>query len=44
MDDERVAYPFWERTRALGIKNLCVHKGLPLGAFNEQACRPDDLE
>src|SRR5438034_380729 len=44
MDDEKVAYPFWERTRKLGIKNLCVHKGLPLGAFNEEACRPLDLE
>jgi predicted TIM-barrel fold metal-dependent hydrolase len=44
MDDEEVAYPFWEKTRALGVKNLCVHKGLPLGAFNEEACRPDDLE
>jgi predicted TIM-barrel fold metal-dependent hydrolase len=44
MDDEQVAYPFWEKTKALGIKNLCVHKGLPLGAFNEEACRPLDLE
>jgi uncharacterized protein len=44
MDDEKVAYPFWEKTRALGVKNLCVHKGLPLGAFNEEACRPLDLE
>ncbi len=44
MDDEKVAYPFWERTKALGVKNLCVHKGLPLSAFNEQACRPLDLE
>src|SRR5947209_2607266 len=44
MDDEKVAYPFWERTKALGVKNLCVHKGLPLGAFNEKACRPLDLE
>jgi predicted TIM-barrel fold metal-dependent hydrolase len=44
MDDEKVAYPFWEKTKALGIKNLCVHKGLPLGAFNEEACRPLDLE
>src|SRR5205085_7753223 len=31
MDDEKVAYPFWERTKKLGVKNLCVHKGLPLG-------------
>jgi predicted TIM-barrel fold metal-dependent hydrolase len=44
MDDEKVAYPFWERSKKLGIKNLCVHKGLPLGFFNEKACRPLDLE
>jgi predicted TIM-barrel fold metal-dependent hydrolase len=44
MDDEKVAYPFWEKTKKLGVKNLCVHKGLPLGAFNEKACRPLDLE
>jgi predicted TIM-barrel fold metal-dependent hydrolase len=44
MDDEKVAYPFWERTKKLGVKNLCVHKGLPLGAFNEKACTPLDLE
>src|SRR5262245_61158653 len=44
MNDEKVAYPFWERSKALGVKNLCVHKGLPLGAFNEKACTPLDLE
>jgi predicted TIM-barrel fold metal-dependent hydrolase len=44
MNDEKVAYPFWERSRKLGIRNLCVHKGLPLGAFNERACTPGDLE
>jgi len=44
MDDEKVAYPFWEKTRKLGVKNLCVHKGLPLGFFNEKACQPLDLE
>lgn len=44
LDDEKVAYPFWERTQKLGIKNCCVHKGLPLGAFNEKACTPHDLE
>ena len=44
MDDEKIAYPFWERSKKLGIKNLCVHKGLPLGAFNEKACTPGDLE
>src|SRR5947209_9098683 len=44
MDDEKVAYPFWERTKKLGVKNLCVHKGLPLSVFNVKACRPLDLE
>jgi predicted TIM-barrel fold metal-dependent hydrolase len=44
LDDEVVAYPFWERTTQLGIRNICVHKGLPLGAFNERACTPKDLE
>src|SRR5262249_46873103 len=44
LDDEKVAYPFWERTKKLGVKNCCVHKGLPLGAFNEKACTPHDLE
>jgi predicted TIM-barrel fold metal-dependent hydrolase len=44
LDDEKVAYPFWERTKKLGIKNCCIHKGLPLGFFNEKACMPLDVE
>ncbi len=44
MDDEKVAYPCWEKTRKLGIKNCCVHKGLPLGLFNIEGCMPLDLE
>jgi predicted TIM-barrel fold metal-dependent hydrolase len=44
LDDEKVAYPFWERSRKLGIKNVCVHKGLPLGLFNEDYCHPKDVE
>ena len=44
LDDQKIAYPFWERTRKLGIRNLCVHKGLPLGFFNEKACMPLDVE
>jgi predicted TIM-barrel fold metal-dependent hydrolase len=43
MDDEKVAYPCWEKTKALGVKHLCVHKGLPLGIFNEEHCKPRDL-
>ena len=30
MDDEAVAYPFFEKARKLGIRNISVHKGLPL--------------
>ena len=44
LDDEKVAYPFWERTLKLGVRNVCVHKGLPLGFFNEKACAPFDIE
>jgi predicted TIM-barrel fold metal-dependent hydrolase len=44
LNDETVAYPFWEKTKKLGVKNLCVHKGLPLSAFNEKACTPLDVE
>jgi len=44
MDDARKTYPFWERTRKLGIRNVCVHKGLPLGIFNEEYCHPRDVE
>jgi uncharacterized protein len=44
MNDEKVAYPCWEKTQKLGVKNLCVHKGLPLGFFNEKGCQPLDLE
>jgi predicted TIM-barrel fold metal-dependent hydrolase len=44
LDDERMTYPFWERTRKLGIRNICIHKGLPLGLFNEEHCHPKDVE
>lgn len=44
LDDEKIAYPFWERTLKLGVRNVCVHKGLPLGIFNEKGCTPLDLE
>jgi uncharacterized protein len=44
LDDEKNVYPFWERSRKLGVKNVCVHKGLPLGLFNEEYCHPKDVE
>ena len=31
LDDEKIAYPMLEKARKLGVKRVCVHKGLPLG-------------
>ena len=31
MDDEQVAYPMLEQAQKLGVKRVCIHKGLPLG-------------
>jgi predicted TIM-barrel fold metal-dependent hydrolase len=44
LDDEKNTYPFWERSRKLGVKNICIHKGLPLGLFDEEFCHPKDIE
>ncbi len=44
LDDEKVAYPFWEKARKLGVKTACIHRGLPLGLFNEDNCHPQDVE
>ncbi len=42
LDDEKNTYPLLEVLRRYGIKNVCVHKGLP-GLFLEQYCHTDDL-
>jgi predicted TIM-barrel fold metal-dependent hydrolase len=42
MDDEKIAYPMLEKARQLGIKRVCVHKGLPLGTV-EDYNHPRDL-
>jgi hypothetical protein len=42
LDDEKNTYPLFETLRRHGIKNVCVHKGLP-GLFLEQYCHTDDL-
>lgn len=44
LDDEKVTYPFWANMRKLGIKTACIHRGLPLGLFNEDNCHPGDVE
>ena len=43
LDDEKVSYPALETARRLKIKNICTHKGLALGLFNEAHCHPKDL-
>src|SRR5216683_2913448 len=44
IDDEKVAYPMLEASRRLGIKNICLHKGLPLQGGVEEYWHPRDLE
>jgi len=42
MDDERQTYPLYEVLRKHGVKNVCVHKGIP-GSFLEPGCHPGDM-
>ena len=42
MDDEKNTYPLFETLRRHGVKNVCVHKGLP-GIFIEEYCHTADL-
>ena len=44
IDDENVAYPMLEASRRLGIKNICLHKGLPLQGGVEEFWHPRDIE
>jgi uncharacterized protein len=44
MDDEKITYPALEYTRdKLKIRNICLHKGLAIGVFNEAHCHPKDM-
>jgi len=43
LDDEKIAYPTLEFSRRLKVNNICVHKGLALGLFNEAHCHPKDI-
>jgi predicted TIM-barrel fold metal-dependent hydrolase len=42
LDDQKNTYPLFEVLRRHGVKNVCVHKGLP-GLFIEEYCHTDDL-
>ena len=44
VDDEKVAYPMLALSRQLEIKNICLHKGLPLQGGVRDAWHPRDLE
>lgn len=44
MDDEKIAYPAYEYSQKIGIKNICVHKGLPLPGWDLDHSSPRDVE
>jgi predicted TIM-barrel fold metal-dependent hydrolase len=41
LDDEKFGVPMIERARKLGVRNICIHKGIPLGRRGAQfaGCR-----
>lgn len=43
VDDEKVAYPMLEEARRLGVRNICLHKGLPFAGTNEADWHPGDI-
>jgi uncharacterized protein len=42
-DDQKLAYPIWEKARKLGLKNIGCHKGIPFGQFMARYAHPEDL-
>ncbi|HKZ79856.1 MAG TPA: amidohydrolase family protein [Pyrinomonadaceae bacterium] len=43
-DDEKIAYPLWEKCRQLGVRYIAIHKGLPFSIFNAKYCHPEDVD
>lgn len=43
LDDEDTGLPFLEKARALGVKNIAVHKGIPFGPQSYEHSRSDDI-
>lgn len=43
LDDEALMTPMIERARALGVKIVCAHKGLPFGAAPRQFATASDV-
>jgi len=43
-DDEKLAYPIWERCRKLGLKSIGCHKGFPFSHFAARHAHPTDID
>jgi hypothetical protein len=43
LDDPAVGIPFIEQARALGVRNICIHKGLLFAGFPEEYGRCADV-
>jgi predicted TIM-barrel fold metal-dependent hydrolase len=43
-DDEKLAYPIWEKCRKLGVKNIGCHKGIPFGQFYARYAHAEDFD
>ncbi len=44
MDDPEVAFPVFEKARELGLRNVAVHKAIPLGPVELLHYRVDDID
>jgi len=43
-DDQKLAYPIWEKARKLGLKNIGCHKGIPFGQFMARYAHAEDFD
>jgi predicted TIM-barrel fold metal-dependent hydrolase len=43
LDDPAIGIPFIEQARALGVRNICIHKGLLFSGFPEELGRCADV-
>jgi hypothetical protein len=43
-DDQKLAYPIWEKAKKLGVKNIGCHKGIPFGQFMARYAHPEDFD
>jgi hypothetical protein len=44
MSDEKLAYPVFEKCQQLGIKNIAIHKAIPLSTAPMDAFSPNDVD